>query len=149
VDYRKLAYAINAYRTARANILTPYPNVEKTLKQLKKRGIKLAIVSDAPKMKAWMRLTAMKLDKYFDVVVALEDTGRLKPSTMPFKAALKNLKVKPEECLMVGDNPLRDIKGAKKLGMKTCLAKYGMRKKSKIKADYEINGVNQLDNIIL
>jgi len=42
-----------------------------------------------------------------------------------FNKALEMLKVKPYECLMVGDNPVRDILGAKRLGMKTCLARYG------------------------
>ncbi len=46
---------------------------------------------------------------------------------------------------MVGDNPQRDIKGAKSLGMKTCLAKYGLTYKSdSIKADFEINDIKEV-----
>ena len=33
--------------------------------------------------------------------------------------ALKNLKVQPEEALMIGDWPERDVVGAKQIGMKT------------------------------
>jgi HAD superfamily hydrolase (TIGR02253 family) len=141
IDYKILGYGINAYRKAR--IFKPYKGTEKTLKSLKKK-YKLAIVSDAPRIKTWIRLTAMNIDKYFDVVISFEDTGKEKPSTEPFKAALKRLKVKPEECLMVGDNPHRDIAGAKKLGMKTCLALYGRVKKSKEKADFEINKIEDI-----
>ena len=47
-----------------------------------------------------------------------------KTSTAPFKAALKALKVKPEEALMVGDRIKRDINTAKRLGIKTCYARY-------------------------
>jgi putative hydrolase of the HAD superfamily len=35
------------------------------------------------------------------------------------------LKIEPKDCLFVGDNPSRDIKGAKEVGMKTAWAKYG------------------------
>ena len=148
VDYKKLAYAIVAYRQARAGFLHPYPGTKRMLIQLKEKGLKLAIVSDAPRLKAWIRLVNMKIDDFFDVVVALEDTGRLKPSRMPFRAAIKELKVKPNECLMVGDRPGRDMKGARALGMKTCFAKYGFEGKAKGKWDFEIGEISELVKII-
>jgi len=149
IDYKKLAYAITAYRQARTGFLHPYPGTRKTLIKLKEKGLKLAIVSDAPKLKAWMRLVAMKIDDFFDVVVALEDTGRTKPSKLPFRAALKKLKIKPSECLMVGDRPLKDLKGAKALGMKTCFARYGFTgKKPKPKWDFEIEHIQELVKIV-
>jgi putative hydrolase of the HAD superfamily len=144
VDYKKLAYAIVAYRNARTGFLHPYPGTKRTLLKLKEKGLKLAIVSDAPKLKAWIRLANMRLDDFFDVVVALEDTGRVKPSRLPFRAALRELKVKPSECLMVGDRPEKDMRGAKQLGMKTCFAKYGYPDKSKIKTDFVIEDVSEL-----
>ncbi len=144
VDYQKLAYAIVAYRQARSGFLRPYPGTKRVLIKLKEMGLKLAVVSDAPKLKAWMRLVNMRIDDFFDVVVALEDTGRLKPSRLPFRAALRELKVKPSECLMIGDRPSRDIKGARQLGMKTCLAKYGFQGKTKVKADFVINDISEL-----
>lgn len=144
VDYKELAYAINAYRTARQAVLTPYPGTKATLIRLREKGLKLAIVSDAPKLKAWLRLTAMKIDDFFDVVVAKEDTGRLKPSKLPFRAALKQLNLKPEQCLMVGDRPDRDLKGAKALKIKTCFAKYGNKGKAKGRWDFEIKDITEL-----
>jgi len=148
IDYRKLAYAIVAYRSARIGFLHPYPGTKATLMKLKQKGLKLAIVSDAPKLKAWIRLANMRIDDFFDIVVGLEDTGRLKPSRLPFRAALKQLKVKPEQCLMVGDRPGKDMRGARKLGMKTCFARYGFKGKAKGKWDYEINNITELADII-
>ena len=147
IDYHKLAVAITAYRKARPKTLTPYPNTISTLKKLKSKNIKLAVVSDAPELKLWLRLVAAKLDTYFDVVISTEHS-RQKPSKIPFRQALKQLGSKPEDCLFVGDNPRRDIKGAKSIKMKTCLAKYGLIKPSKIKADYEINKIQELLKII-
>ena len=147
VDYEVLASGIVAYRRVRTGFLEPYPHVIDVLFELKSKGIKLAIVSDAPRLKAWIRLVSMKINHLFDAVVTFDDTKEMKPSTMPFKFAFRKLKVKPQECLMVGDRPERDIKGAKKLGMLTCFAKYG-NPKAKSKADYEINDIKELLEIV-
>jgi len=148
VNYRILANGIVAYRRVRIGFLDPYPNVDYILLKLKRNGIKLGIVTDAPKLKAWIRLASMKLSNYFDVVVTFEDTKRRKPSKLPFKAALKQLNLKPSDCLMVGDWPERDIKGAKALGMKTCFARYGNPKVKKTNADYEISNIKMLLDIV-
>jgi len=148
IDYKILASGIVAYRKVRTGFLEPFPNVDYVLLKLKSLGIKIGIVSDAPKLKAWIRLVSMKLSNYFDVVVTFEDTKQHKPSKLPFKAALKKLKLKPHECLMVGDWPERDIKGAKAIGMRTCFARYGNPKIKKSGADYEITNIKMLLDII-
>jgi len=147
VDYRILTSGINAYRKARTNLLKPYPNVKPTLIKLKKKGLKLAILSDAPKLKAYLRLTAMKLDDYFDVIATYDDTKAKKPSKKAFMYVLRKLKAKPEECIMVGDWVERDIKGAKAIGMKSCFAKYGSSSR-KSNADYEIDDFKELCRIV-
>lgn len=148
INYKVLANGIVAYRRVREGFLEPYPNVDYVLLKLKGMGLKLAIVTDAPRLKAWIRLAAMKLSNYFDVVVAFEDTRQHKPSKMPFKAALKQLSLKPEECLMVGDWPERDIKGAKAIGIRTCFARYGNLKAKKVNANYEIKSIKELIDIV-
>ena len=49
---------------------------------------------------------------------------------------------------MGGDWPERDIKGAKAVGMKTCFARYGNPKAKKVYADYEIDNIKMLLDII-
>src|SRR3989344_5467903 len=93
VDYRILSRGINAYRKMQVGYLEPYPHVRSTLIALKEKGLKLGIVSDAPRLKAWMRLTEMGLADFFDLVVTLDDTGKRKPRRMPFVAAVKQLKI--------------------------------------------------------
>jgi len=148
IDYEILASGIVAYRRVRTGFLEPYPHVASVLFELKQRGIKLAIVSDAPRLKAWIRLVSMKINHLFDVVVTFEDTKKLKPSSIPFKLAFKKLNLKAHECLMVGDRPERDIKGAKKLGMVTCFARYGNPNAKVSEADYEINDIKELLEIV-
>ncbi len=144
IDYKVLANAIVSYRKVRDGFLEPYPGVMRTLLELKNRGMKLAILTDASRLNTWIRLTTMKLDDFFDKVITFDDTKRTKPHKFTFDKALKALELKPEEVLMVGDNIDRDIVGAKKMGIKTCFAKYGHAKRfipvknRKIKPDYEI-----------
>jgi len=81
-------------------------------------------------------------------VVAYEDTMQFKPSQLPFQAALRKLSLKAEECLMVGDRPERDIKGAQSLGMLTCFARYGNGSHGISGADYEIDDIDKLLDIV-
>lgn len=149
VDYRTLAEGIVAYRRKQAATLLPYKEVVPTLKKLKRQKLKLAIVSDAPRLKAWLRLVELGLQNYFDAVVCFEDTHSYKPTGLPFKRALKLLQMKPNECLMVGDWPERDIVGAKKLGISTIFARYGATKKvRKSDADFEIDSVKEVVRVV-
>ncbi len=130
--------AILAYLQKKFEVLRTYPIVKPTLSKLKESH-KLGIVTDAPRNKAWQRLILTGLCDYFDVVITLDDTKAFKPSPGGFNLALKALNLMPEACLFVGDNPERDIAGARELGMRTCLAKYGWSgRKGGAKADYEI-----------
>ena len=51
IDYRILAAAVNAYLKEKALHLKPYPGVVKALAALKKRGFKLAVVTDGLRLK--------------------------------------------------------------------------------------------------
>jgi putative hydrolase of the HAD superfamily len=147
-DTKILAAGINEYLKTKNKFLKPYPDVRPTLKKLKKIGLRLAIVTDAPRLKAYQRLVAMKIDNYFDFVVGLEDTGEKKPSELPFKAAINKLGLKPREIVMIGDSIKRDVLTAKRIGMITILAKYGQIGKEKGKADFEINDIDEILKII-
>ncbi|MBD3178930.1 MAG: HAD-IA family hydrolase [Candidatus Latescibacteria bacterium] len=149
VDYRILAAGIVAYRRAREATLVLYPHVNKTLVELLKRGLKLAVITDAPRQEAWMRLCYLQLHQMFDIVLTFEDTGVQKPNPIPFKRVLNELGLVPGRALMVGDWPERDIAGASEIGMKTVFARYGDTfgvKKSG--ADYEIDDLLELVKIV-
>ncbi|MEA1881905.1 MAG: TIGR02253 family HAD-type hydrolase [Candidatus Marinimicrobia bacterium] len=149
VSHKILAAGIVAYRRAREATLLVYPNVQKTLIQLIKMGINLAVVSDAPSREAWMRLYYLNLHHIFDPVLTFDDTGVRKPSPKPFQMALDYLKVEPEEALMIGDWPERDVVGASKIGMKTIFARYGDTFGTVDSgANYDINDIYEVVGII-
>jgi len=146
IDYKILANGIIAYRKIKETYLVPYSNVHSTLIELSKK-YKLGVISDAPRIQAWIRLVSMKIDPFFRVVITAADVRKQKTHFAPFKAALKQLKVKPEEALMVGDRIQRDIETAKKLGIRTCFAKYGETKPSpngSSGADFEIKDIKEI-----
>ena len=149
VNNKYLAAGIVAYRRAREANLLLYPNVNHTLVELMKRGVKIAVVSDAPSREAWMRIYYLNLHHHFDVVLTFDDTNVRKPSPIPFEMALSQLNIDAEEALMVGDWPERDVVGAKKLGIRTIFARYGDAFGTVDSgADWDINDVYEIVGIV-
>lgn len=149
VDYKILSAGIIAYRRAREAALVPYPHVHLTLIGLLKRGLKLAVVSDAPAREAWLRLCSLNFHHLFDCVVTFDDSGERKPNPAPFRRALEELRVDPSEALMVGDWPERDVVGAAKLGIRTAFARYGDTFGTiDANADYELGDISALLPIV-
>ena len=149
VSNKILAAGIVSYRRAREATLLVYPNVNKTLIELIKMGIQLAVVSDAPSREAWMRLYYLNLHHVFDPVLTYDDSGAHKPSPKPFEMALDILNVNSDEALMIGDWPDRDVVGASQIGMKTIFARYGDTFGTVDSgADWDVNDIYEVVNIV-
>lgn len=149
IDYKILSAGIVAYRIEREANLKTYPGVYSTLIELIKMGIKLAIVSDAPSKEAWLRLSYLNLHHIFDVIITYDEARERKPSPVPFNLALKELNLKANECLMIGDWAERDMVGAKVVGMKTVFARYGDTfNTGNPDSDYDINDIRELIKIV-
>ena len=149
IDYRILAAGIVEYKIAKEASLSLYPGVKDTLINLSNFGIKLGILSDAPSREAWIRMYILKIHKIFDQVVTFNDTGFYKPAKEPFIKIRELLGIEYKECLMVGDWPERDIKGAKQFGMKAAFAKYGSTQDiDDSGADYDLDTIHELIQII-
>jgi len=149
IDFKILSSGIIAYRRAREASLVLYPHVRLTLVEIVKQGKILAVICDAPRKEAWLRLCSLNIHHYFDHVLTFEDTGQLKPSPDPFKKALGMLGITPGEALMVGDWPERDIVGASEVGIRTVFARYGNTFGNlESGADYEIDDIFELLGVI-
>jgi len=149
VDPKVLASGIVAYRRAREAWLVLYPKAKMTLMELVKRGIRLAVLSDAPRKEAWLRVCSLGLHHIVDHVLTFDDTGYRKPSPVPFRRALELLGVEAEEALMVGDWPERDMVGAKQVGIRTVFARYGdVSGIEHSGADFEIDDIHELLEIV-
>jgi len=149
VDFRILGAGVAAYQKVKGQLLFPYPDVVPVLKKLKKK-YRLAIVTDSPKLQPFTRLAALGILQYFDVIVTFDDTHKHKPDPAPFRCLLRKLKLKPEEVMFVGDSPRRDMPGARRVGMITVFAKYGLipREREAPKADYTLNTFRDLLKVV-
>ncbi len=103
----------------------PYPDTFEILDYLKDK-YKLALISDTDGLKGMKKIRIQKsnIAQYFDyIIVPGDDTKSVKPDPEPFLRIAKQAKVKPskKECLMIGDKPFTDIKGAKNAGFTTVL----------------------------
>ncbi len=144
-----LAAGIIGYRRARESQLVLYPHVQATLIALVRRGLRLAVLSDAPSLQAWQRLHHLALQHMFEHVITFDDTGERKPSPLPFQRAMKLLGLPAQELLMVGDWPDRDMKGASAMGIRTVYARYGDTSGALHSgADYEIDDIEQVLDIV-
>lgn len=149
IDYKILASGIIGYRRAKEGTLAHYPHVHLTLTEIARMGLKMAVVSDAPRLPVWLRICGLGLQHYFDAVVTSDDAGFKKPHSRPFEMALEKLAVKPAEAVMIGDWAERDMVGAKKVGLVTVFARYGDTLNTEHSgADHDIDDVAQLLEII-
>jgi putative hydrolase of the HAD superfamily len=64
------------------------------------------------------KLRATMLESHIVGLITPDDCGQWKPSAVIFEAALSLLEVPASECLMIGDDPVRDIEPARQLGMR-------------------------------
>lgn len=153
-DHKILAAAVNSYLERKDGFLVSYPNVKPVLEKLGGDGLILGIVTDAPKTKAYQRLLKMGIETYFKFVFGFEDTGKTKETGLPLQLALENLRrevscLANSEILMVGDSIERDMEPAKKLGLRTALAKYGQTGNGTSDSiDYELESINDLLEVV-
>lgn len=121
----KYSRCCEIYEREKLHNLKLYPGVKDTLVDLKKQGLKLAIITDADSYHAFARLTKVELLDFFDVLITTDMTGTKKPDPAHFLYALEALSARPEESLVVGDSIRRDMLPARKLGIKTAYASFG------------------------
>ncbi len=87
------------------------------------------------------------LKPYFNQVVASEHTGAKKPHPQAFEFTLKRIKARAEHCLMIGDDPVSDIKGAYDVGIDSVYFNPDNNSPS-VHATYTIKNLMELKNIL-
>jgi HAD superfamily hydrolase (TIGR01549 family) len=150
VEPHLLAAAIHAYQRSKETHLEPYPGVLPTLIQLVRRDLRLAIITDAERPKALHRLRAMRLLPFFETVITLDDTLFGKADEQPYHMLLARLGAAPHEVLMVGDNPARDVRPARRAGLWTAFAAYGAQPHflTKLEGDEPHFALQRIDDLV-
>ncbi len=88
----------------RAAGLEPLPGLLDFVQKGKRRGMHMALVTNAPKENVGAILPALKLQDYFQTVVLAAEVGAVKPDPAPYEAALERTGVSADEALAFEDS---------------------------------------------
>ena len=105
-------HLIQAYREFRPTNGHVFADVQPVLSELKRRGYKLAILTNNPPESQRQKIAACGLAKYFDAVVYARELGAEKPDARGYRHVASQLKLSPGKLVMVGDHLYGDIGGA-------------------------------------
>jgi len=111
------------FRAVTMRYLRTYPWVHNVLARLKKLGYRLGLVSNAQRVFSQAEIDMLGIGGFFDAVVFSSDVGVQKPDRPIFERVLKQMSLKPQEAVFVGNDLKSDIHGAREMGMPTVLLK--------------------------
>lgn len=98
-----------------------YPEIINFVQKLKTQSIKTAVLSNTIKPHVDI-ITKHDGYKDFNIVILSREVNLQKPDSEIYLLTIKQLGTKPEECVFIDDKD-ENLRPAKKLGMKTILAK--------------------------
>jgi putative hydrolase of the HAD superfamily len=94
------------------------PEVRRTLDDLRRRW-RVGVLTNGPTVVQAAKVAALGLDPLVDAVTYADQFGGGKPSPEAFLEILARLDADPGRTVFAGDDPHRDIAGARRVGMKT------------------------------
>jgi putative hydrolase of the HAD superfamily len=120
-----LAEMTRAFRAHEPHIALR-PEAVRLLDELKEAGFSIGLITEGRRAVQAGKVRALELNRWMKVVVILgeEDTQIWKPSVAPFERALQALSTPAGESVYIGDNPQKDFRGARQLGMRTIRIRY-------------------------
>ncbi len=98
-----------------------FPDSIPVLKEIKRSGYAMGVVSDAQKVFCPEEGEMLGLNQYFDHIVLSTQFGFRKPDPRLFAIACDLLDVAPDRAVYIGDDPRKDIKGAQQAGLSAIL----------------------------
>jgi putative hydrolase of the HAD superfamily len=133
--------------------IEPYRGARPLLRRLA-RSCRLGVVTDGYLHAQQRKMAALGLVGHFQAIVYSDQWGRdaWKPSCRPFQHVLEELSAAPARAVYVGDNPRKDFRGARRLGMQTIrihqpdgLYRHLRPDSEDDEADWEVSGFRGLE----
>ncbi len=149
-----VAAAVVAYHHTKFEELAPFPDVAAAFPRLAKAGLTLGIITSGLTVKQAEKVVRLGILPYLHPqgIFISEQIGISKPNPKLYQWACRELKLKPSECIYVGDHPVHDVEPAKKIGMTSILNRRGVGKygslPAKVKPDHEIQNFDALIRIL-
>ena len=95
--------------------LSPFSEVKETLENLKKKEIKLSILSNGTPELLNTLVVSNKLDTIFDDIFSIEEAGIYKPDSKVYDLPVNKYKIKPNEIIFLSANTW-DVSGGGNYG---------------------------------
>ncbi len=95
--------------------LSPFNEVHETLKLLKEKNLKLAILSNGTPSLLWKLVESNNLENLFDDIFSIEEVGVYKPNFKVYEMPVKKYKIKKDEIVFLSANSW-DVSGAGNYG---------------------------------
>jgi len=108
---------VTHFEEALGRLTRPYPDALPCLEELSPR-YRLAYLTNAPARTLGPKLERTGLGRFFCLGAAAEDLGGRKPAPEAFTSLLAEAGVEPSEAVMVGDDWLEDVAGARAAGLR-------------------------------
>jgi len=121
---KALAIFLAAYEANVCVETVTYPNVGDTLKALKDKGFRLAIITNKPERFIAPILSGLGLNGLFELIIGGDTLAKRKPDPLQLNYACEQLAVTVDECIMIGDSK-NDILAAKAANMQSVGLTYG------------------------
>jgi HAD superfamily hydrolase (TIGR01509 family) len=103
-EAREMAEAKEAAFRERTGELEPFPGLRGLIAKGQKEGMKVALVTNAPKKNVYAVLRALDLEGVFEPVILGEELDVGKPDPAPYEAALEASGVSAEEAVAFEDS---------------------------------------------
>lgn len=154
IDPEKTEELMAEYRTWNLanhdSFVSEFDGVTETLRQLKNKGLKIAIVSTKRNEMVMRGLRLIEAEELFDTIVCLDDVQHAKPHPEPLLLAMEQLNSSPQETIMIGDN-IHDILGGKNAGVRTAGVAWSAKGEKFIREqepDYVLQHISDLLSIV-
>jgi len=105
-------------------LVRPYPGMEAVVRELKRRGKRLGVVTSKMQRSTRLGLRLCGMDGLFDTIVAADDTTRHKPHPEPVLLALERLGAAADSAVYIGDST-HDLAAGHAAGVRTAAALWG------------------------
>jgi len=117
---------------------------------LKKKEIKLALVTNNGRKSAEYAVNRFELIEYFDVIITRDEVNKWKPHPEPIQKAINQLKIESSEGIFIGDSKM-DIQSSKSAGVKVASIPTGIHSKQQLDEedpDYLIYSLLEIITIV-
>lgn len=105
------------FRKASTEFIKLYDGVIDLLESLKNAGKNVYLLSNAQRCFTYPELVELGIVEYFDGIFISSDHSCCKPSRVFFDKLLKKYKLEKDRSIMIGNDCISDMGGAKKVGL--------------------------------